>query len=146
MGATLAITSKDEEPVWRSLNPKSRKVLMEGNIKDGETSGRAATKINQKKDSGRPSTPAGFLPNVAQIAANIMLTALITVMSEDMVEDYWESVKSRHIHNYNNSNLTNNSNSTNNTKSSSNLTKLSSKSSQRPIHPVFSPLRMPPRG
>ena len=31
--------------------PKSRKVLRQGNIKDGETSGRAATKINHKKGS-----------------------------------------------------------------------------------------------
>ena len=78
------------------------------------------------------------------------------LMSEGMVEDYWERVKSRHIRNYNNSNSTNNTNTTSNTNTTTttNLTsntnsssKLSSKSSQRrPAHPMLSPLRMPHRG
>ena len=62
------------------------------------------------------------------------------LMSEGMVEDYWERVKSHHIHNYNKSN------STNNTNTSTNSTKVFSKSPRHPLHPKFSPLRMPPRG
>ena len=71
----------------------------------------------------------------------VFIASTAQVISEGMVEDYWERLKSRHIRNYNKSNSTNNTN-TNNTNISTNSTK----SPRRPLHPKISPLRMPPRG
>ena len=65
----------------------------------------------------------------------------IQVVSENVVEDYWEQVKARHIHNYVAYNNTRSA-----TNSSTNSTKLTSRQSRRPRHPVISPFRMPPRG
>ena len=119
----------------------------------------------------RPSTKAGFLSSIANYAAQLLLAAVVTVsghwvifsswffdsqkqdtpstymrskiqvVSENVVEDYWEQVKARHIHNYVAYNNTRSA-----TNSSTNLTKLTSRQSRRPRHPVISPFRMPPRG
>ena len=119
----------------------------------------------------RPSTKAGFLSSLANYAAQLLLAAVVTVsghwvifsswffdsqkqdtpstymrskiqvVSENVVEDYWEQVKARHIHNYVAYNNTRSA-----TNSSTNSTKLTSRPSRRPRHPVISPFRMPPRG
>ena len=118
----------------------------------------------------RPSTKAGFLASIVNYAAQLLLAAVVTVsghwvffimifwcpkkdtpstymrskiqvVSENVVEDYWEQVKARHIHNYVAYNNTRSA-----TNSSTNSTKLTSRQSRRPLHPVISPFRMPPRG
>ena len=118
----------------------------------------------------RPSTKAGFLSSIVNYAAQLLLAAVVTVsghwvffimifwcpkkdtpstymrskiqvVSENVVEDYWEQVKARHIHNYVAYNNTRSA-----TNSTTNATKLTSRPSRRPRHPVISPFRMPPRG
>merc|ERR1712179_551321 len=109
--------------VHPALKPKLRKVFTEVNIKRGGRTGEGvpATENDHKNDSlgsdgNKPSSGSGFLATVGKIVGNVFLTAGVTLMSEGMVMDYWEMVKSRHIHKK--------INSTNNTNISINSTKL----------------------
>jgi len=99
----------------------SKKRGMDEKLKEAELGDKVLPAAAAGSQSLPPRTASGILASLGKVA-KIAADAVIGVVAENMVEDYWDTVKARH---------------------------LPSPSGSRPkprARPVFSALRLPPRG